>query len=153
MVKDQIHIKATKSMITNRSPSFEWTHVRNHLLFSIFPLRGPHRNQLSETSALTIQSDIRAASKKTIQTFQSYYPETLSRKFFVNVPVIMGWAFAAMKLIASKETVKKFTVLSYAEYLAGELGPAVPKEYGGEAADLDSIGETLALKEVELLLY
>jgi len=92
-----------------------------------------------------IPLDIRAVSKKTVETLQAYYPETLSRKFFVNVPVIMGWAFAAMKLLASKETVRKFTVLSYAEYLAGELGPGVPKEYGGDADELEVIGEALAL--------
>lgn len=32
----------------------------------------------------------KAAAKEAIATFQKYYPETLSRKFFVNVPVVMG---------------------------------------------------------------
>jgi phosphatidylinositol transfer protein SFH5 len=89
--------------------------------------------------------DIRAATKKVVFTLQQYYPETLSRKFFVNVPLIMGWAFQAMKLLAAKETARKFMALSYAEYLAGELGPGVPKEYGGEAESLDVIGETMKL--------
>ena len=38
-----------------------------------------------------------------------------------------------MRLVLSKETVKKFTVLSWGSQLAEELGHAaqLPKEYGG----------------------
>ncbi|KAF2500003.1 phosphatidylinositol transfer protein SFH5 [Lophium mytilinum] len=86
---------------------------------------------------------VKTASKKTIETLSAYYPETLSRKFFVNVPLIMGWVFTAVKLIVSKETVKKFTVLSYGEHLAAELGPEIPEVYGGKAAGLDTIAEQL----------
>lgn len=89
---------------------------------------------------------MKAATKKTIETLGRYYPETLSRKFFVNVPVIMGWVFQAMKLFVAKETVKKFTVLSYGNQLSTELGPGLPKEYGGEKGDLKEIGEGMALK-------
>ena len=32
----------------------------------------------------------KAAAKQAIETFQKYYPETLSRKFFVNVPIVMA---------------------------------------------------------------
>lgn len=78
----------------------------------------------------------------------------MKRKFFVNVPgellvllrpmdseswpfpVIMGWVFSAMKLILSRETVKKFTILNSGSQVAGELGHAdkLPKEYGGTAS-------------------
>jgi phosphatidylinositol transfer protein SFH5 len=88
---------------------------------------------------------VKAASKKTIDLFQKCYPETLSRKFFVNVPVLMGWVFNAFKLILSKETVRKFTVFSYGEALAGELGKRCPKAYGGEAEGLGIIGEQTKL--------
>lgn len=51
-----------------------------------------------------------------------------------------------MKLILSKETVKKFTVMSYPNQLATELGPSVPKAYGGTAEPLETIGETLTME-------
>lgn len=55
--------------------------------------------------------------------------------------------FTAMKLILAKETVKKFTVMSYPNQLATELGTSVPKEYGGTAEPLKAIGETLTMEE------
>jgi hypothetical protein len=78
---------------------------------------------------------------------QRYYPETLSRKFFVNVPVVMGWLYAAMKLLVAKETMKKFTVLSYGNQLGPELGKGAPKEYGGEQGELKDIGEGMKLED------
>jgi hypothetical protein len=67
----------------------------------------------------------------------------MSRKFFVSVPFIMSWMFTAMKVFISKETQKKFTVMSYATSLAGELGPSVPEGYGGKGEELDKIGQTV----------
>lgn len=58
----------------------------------------------------------------------------------------MSWMFTAMKLIMSKETVKKFTVMSYPKQLATELGSSLPTEYGGKAESLQAIGETLSLE-------
>lgn len=84
---------------------------------------------------------VKAATKKTIEVLGRYYPETLSRKFFVNVPVVMGWLFNATKLFIAKETVKKFTVLSYGNQLATELGQSIPKEYGGTKNALAEVGE------------
>jgi hypothetical protein len=45
-------------------------------------------------SYLRLPSEVRAATKKTIQMFARYYPETLERKFFVFVPrprVVLGY--------------------------------------------------------------
>lgn len=84
---------------------------------------------------------VKAATKKTIETLGRYYPETLSRKFFVNVPLVMGWFYSAVKLFIAKETVKKFNVLSYGNQLAAELGQGVPKVYGGSAGELNEVGE------------
>ncbi|KZF21195.1 CRAL/TRIO domain-containing protein [Xylona heveae TC161] len=95
---------------------------------------------------LRMDPNIKAASKKTIEIFQAHYPETLSRKFFVNVPVVMGWVFGAVKLVLAKETVRKFTVLSYGEYLVNELGSNVPKAYGGKGPELKELGETVKLE-------
>lgn len=110
------------------------------------PYQGIQIHDYLNVSFLRMDPDAKAASKKTIETFQKYYPETLSRKFFVNVPVVMGWLFSAMKLFVAKETVKKFTVLSYGEQLANELGPEVPVVYGGKGDNLETVGETLKLE-------
>jgi hypothetical protein len=100
-----------------------------------------------QVSFLRQNSETKAATNKAIATLGAHYPETLSRKFFVNVPVIMGWMFALRKLVVAPETAKKFTVLSYGNQLATELGPSVPKVYGGTAGDLKEIGETLKSTE------
>ncbi|KAF2262614.1 phosphatidylinositol transfer protein SFH5 [Lojkania enalia] len=107
------------------------------------PYQGFQVHDYLQVSFIRMDPNAKAASKKTIETFQRYYPETLSRKFFVNVPVVMGWLFSAMKLFVAKETIKKFTVLSYGNQLAAELGPAVPNEYGGTLGELKEVGETL----------
>jgi len=87
-------------------------------------------------SFLRLPAETKAATKKTIEVLSAHYPELLSRKYFVNVPVVMGWMFAAMKVFLAKETVAKFQVLSYGSYVAAELGEGVPKEYGGKGASL-----------------
>ncbi|KAF2086648.1 CRAL/TRIO domain-containing protein [Saccharata proteae CBS 121410] len=89
---------------------------------------------------------VKAASKKTIDLFQKVYPETLSRKYFVNVPTIMGWMFSAMKLFLSKDTVQKFTVLSSGDNLVEDLGEGVPVVYGGKARSLEEIGTETKLE-------
>jgi phosphatidylinositol transfer protein SFH5 len=89
----------------------------------------------------------KAASKRAIDVFKDYYPETLSRKFFVNVPVVMGWMFTAVSLLLSKETVRKFTVLSYGSYLKDSLGEDVPEVYGGKGAGLEERGVGPKLNE------
>ncbi|KAB8303184.1 hypothetical protein EYC80_004631 [Monilinia laxa] len=92
-------------------------------------------------SFLRMDPSIRAASKETIQIFSMAYPELLKEKFFVNVPVIMGWVFTTMKVFLSADTIKKFHPLSYGSNLGGEI-PAIseklPKEYGGKGEGLKS---------------
>lgn len=110
------------------------------------PYQGVQIHDYLNVSFLRQNPYVKAASKEAISTFSKYYPETLSRKFFVNVPVVMGWMFSAMKLVLPKETVKKFTVLSYGNQLAGELGKGVPKAYGGESESLEAVGEGLKLE-------
>lgn len=63
-------------------------------------------------SFLRADPAVKSASKQTIQILSMAYPELLKEKFFVNVPLIMGWMFTAMKVFLSPETVKKFHPLS-----------------------------------------
>lgn len=99
-------------------------------------------------SFLRMDPTIKAASKQTIETFSMAYPELVKEKFFVNVPLLMGWVFAAMKLILSPATIKKFHPLSYGSSLAGEVpfGKDLPIAYGGKGKD---INEGLTVKYAE----
>lgn len=97
-------------------------------------------------SFIRMDPHIRAASTATIKLFKDYYPETLSRKFFVNIPLVMGWMFAALRPFMAKETLRKFVVLSYGQALATELGGVgemVPPSYGGNGPRLEEGGLTV----------
>jgi hypothetical protein len=97
-------------------------------------------------SFLRMDPSVRAASKETIQVFSTAYPELLKEKFFVNVPLVMGWVFAAMKIFLSEATVKKFHPLSHGSSLAKEIpgvGVLLPKEYGGKGKDIKD-GKTVS---------
>ncbi|KAL6705744.1 Non-classical phosphatidylinositol transfer protein (PITP) [Coniothyrium glycines] len=100
-----------------------------------------------QVSFLRRDPHVKAATSKTIETLGRYYPETLSRKFFVNVPIVMGWVYTAIKMVVAKETAKKFTVLSYGNQLAVELGQGIPKEYGGTKGELKDIGDGMIFSE------
>lgn len=93
-------------------------------------------------SFLRQPSEVKTASQKAIQIFTANYPETLSRKFFVNVPLVMQWMFGAMKMFMAKETVEKMCWLSYGSELHGYLGEGVPGEYGGKGPGLKEVGVT-----------
>jgi phosphatidylinositol transfer protein SFH5 len=110
------------------------------------PYQGVQVHDYLNVSFLRMDARAKAASKKTIELLSEYYPETLSQKFFVNVPLLMQWMFSAMNLfVKSAETKKKFVALSYGKDVAPELGDGVPEEYGGKGGKLSSIGEGLKL--------
>jgi hypothetical protein len=103
------------------------------------PYRMVQVHDYLNVSFLRMDPSVRAASKETIQTFSMAYPELLKEKFFINVPLIMGWVFAAMKLFLSPDTIRKFHPLSYGSNLAGELpgwGDELPTVYGGKGKDV-----------------
>lgn len=109
------------------------------------PYQGFQIHDYLQVSFLRRDPLVKAATDKTIVILGRHYPETLSRKFFVNVPVVMGWVFQAVKLVVAKETSKKFTVLSYGTQLAAELGPGVPKTYGGQREELAEVADGMTL--------
>jgi hypothetical protein len=109
------------------------------------PYQGYQIHDYLQVSFLRQDPAVKAATTKTIEILGRYYPETLSRKFFVNVPVIMGWVYTAVKMVVAKETAKKFTVLSYGNQLVGELGEGIPEVYGGKRGGLESVAEGMTL--------
>lgn len=106
-------------------------------------------------SFLRQQSVVKAASTETIKVFAQNYPELLKEKFFVNVPAIMGFIYAFIKLFVAAKTAKKFHPMSNAAGLAAELssskvkglGGFLPKDYGGTGSDLNSAGKQPLLEE------
>ena len=86
--------------------------------------------------------EVKVASGKTIELFQAMYPETVARKFFVNVPIVMQWMFGAMKLFMAKETIAKMQWMSYGSELHKDLGSDVPKVYGGTGPELSQSAST-----------
>ncbi|KAI1193445.1 CRAL-TRIO domain-containing protein [Nemania serpens] len=91
---------------------------------------------------------VKAASTETIRVFATAYPELLKEKFFVNVPAVMGFMYAFMKLFVAARTIKKFHPMSNGANLAKEafggskvpIGQMLPPEYGGKGADLTTQG-------------
>ncbi|KAI1207054.1 CRAL/TRIO domain-containing protein [Annulohypoxylon truncatum] len=100
-------------------------------------------------SFLRQSPQVKAASTETIRVFATGYPELLKEKFFVNVPVIMGFMYGVMKLFVAPKTIKKFHPMSNGGALAKEfseskvpgLGEKLPAEYGGKGADLKASGK------------
>lgn len=80
--------------------------------------------------------EIKDSSSKIIDMFQKYYPETVSYKYFVNVPLVMQWMMGAMKALMSKDSIQTMTWMTYGSELYKYLGTEVPKEYGGSGAPL-----------------
>ncbi|KAJ8102612.1 CRAL-TRIO domain-containing protein [Lipomyces tetrasporus] len=100
----------------------------------------------SNVSFLRMDPNAKKASKAAVTVFQRHYPELLGKKYFVNVPLIMGWMFTAMKLIVSRETIEKFVVLSYGSYLAEYAGAWIPQVYGGQGQSLAEQDLSLSIK-------
>lgn len=115
-------------------------------------------------SFLRQNPNVRAASTEVIKQFALAYPELLKvssgprslcpvgmpthrlneqEKFFVNVPAIMGWMYAVIKVFIAEKTAKKFHPMANGANLAAEFKTGgldekqLPKEYGGEGGSGD----------------
>jgi len=80
----------------------------------------------------------KAASEATT-IFRDHYPETLYKKYFVNVPTLMAWIFWIFKPLLPARTQAKMTMIGTgSEAIGAELlkiipAKQLPKQYGGEA--------------------
>lgn len=88
-------------------------------------------------------AEIKASSRKIIELFSAYYPETVSYKYFVNVPIVMQWMMGMMKMVVSKDTFQKMTWMTYGSQLNQYLGDDIPKEYGGNGPPLTTNAMTV----------
>lgn len=100
-------------------------------------------------SFLRSPPQVKTATSETIKVFAQNYPELLKEKFFVNVPAIMGFMYAFMKIFVAPKTIKKFHPMSNGAGLALEfsdakvkgLGDMLPPEYGGKGEELKAQGK------------
>jgi len=58
----------------------------------------------------------------------------------------MSWMFSTMTVFMSKATASKLKAITYGKDLSLDLGPSVPKVYGGQGQELSEMSETLKLE-------
>lgn len=124
--------------------------MEKSLLFLDFT--DPSNNKIAQVhdynhvSMLRMDPNIKASTKEIISIFSANYPELLSVKFFINVPVFMGWVFTFLKKmgIISAETLKKFQVLSNGNLSEWFGKDNLPEEYNGGKSTEFTLLETLA---------
>lgn len=126
----------TKPLEDGGEDPYQMIQVHDYLSVSFFKM-DPH---------------VKTASQQIIKTFGMAYPELLAHKYFVNVPMVMGWMYAAMKLFLAPATLKKFHPMASGKSLAAEMpgiAQELPKEYGGGKGTLPEVGEGIHLKAFE----
>ncbi|KAI5963751.1 SFH5 [Candida pseudojiufengensis] len=91
----------------------------------------------NNVSMFKIDPNMKKSTKEIIEIFSSNYPELLSTKFFINVPLIMGWVFTFFKTIRviNEDTLKKFQVLNNGDLTSYLPKSDLPKSYGGDLKD------------------
>lgn len=106
-------------------------------------------------SFLRQSAAVKSASSETIKVFAQNYPELLKEKFFVNVPVVMGFIYELIKRFVAERTRKRFHPMSNGAGLAKEfggskvekLGEMLPAEYGGKGKLLAEVGKEPLVEE------
>ena len=103
----------------------DFTDSKNHKIAQI--------HDYNNVSMFRIDPGMKAATKEIIEIFGQNYPELLSTKYFINVPLIMGWVFTFFKTIGviSAETLKKFQVLNHGDLKETLPKLELPESYGG----------------------
>lgn len=87
----------------------------------------------NNVSMFRMDPGMKAATKEIISIFSDNYPELLSKKYFINVPYVMGWVFSFFKVtgLMSAATLKKFEMLNHGD-LSGAFGKEnLPLDYNG----------------------
>ena len=111
--------------------------------------KGPDPYQIIEihdyhqASYLRPDQYTKAARQQASEIFKNYYPEFISEKYLVNVPVWMDLVFNTISVVLKKERIKKSQVLRDGRELSVSLGCELPPEYGGRGESLEGRGIAL----------
>lgn len=111
----------------------------------------------NNVSMLRMDPNVKASTKQIIEIFGHNYPELLSIKFFINVPIFMGWVFTFVKKlgIVNAQTLKKFQVLSNGNLSEWFGQDNLPAEYNGGKATNKELLQALAdaIPQVQIPVY
>lgn len=124
--------------------------MEKSLLFADFTDPTNHKiaqvHDYNNVSMLRMDPNVKASTKQIIAIFGANYPESLAVKFFINVPVFMGWVFVFLKKlgIVSAETLKKFQVLSDGNLAEWFGQDNLPQEYNGGKPSKQKLLQALA---------
>lgn len=115
----------------------------------------------NNVSMFRMDPGMKAATKQIIHIFSENYPELLSKKYFINVPYLMGWVFTFFKAtgLMSAATVSKFEMLSSGDLSSSFGKDNLPAEYNGGIANSKvetifslSVGETKTPEYASVIL-
>lgn len=110
----------------------------------------------NNVSMFRMDPGMKAATKQIIHVFSENYPELLSKKYFINVPLLMGWVFTFFKAtgVMSAATLSKFEMLSSGDLSSAFGKENLPAEYNGGVTN-DKVANifTLAAKETKAPEY
>lgn len=125
--------------VVTSSPFLRWRIGLMERSLALLTFTDGHNSKMAQVhdykgaSIFRVDPDMKAATKEIIQLFSDHYPELLSKKFFINVPLIMGWMFGFFKAmgIISAATLQRFEVSNRGD-LSDSLGPDnLPSDYNG----------------------
>lgn len=87
----------------------------------------------NNVSMFRMDPGMKAATKEIIKVFSDNYPELLSKKYFINVPLLMGWVFGFFKAtgLMSAATLKRFEMLNHGDLSSAFGKDNLPAEYNG----------------------
>lgn len=87
----------------------------------------------NNVSMFRMDPGMKAATKEIIAVFSDNYPELLSKKYFINVPLLMGWVFAFFRAtgLMSAATLKKFEMLNHGDLHDAFGKDNLPAAYNG----------------------
>lgn len=99
----------------------------------------PENNKIAQVhdynnvSMFRMDPGMKQATKEIISVFSDNYPELLSKKYFVNVPLFMGWVFTFFKMtgLISALTILRFEMLNHSNLSDAFGKDNLPKEYNG----------------------
>lgn len=108
----------------------DFTDPKNHKIGQV--------HDYTNASLFRMDSGMKANTKEIVEIFGDNYPELLSVKYFIGIPLIMSWVFGFIKSIGliSKETLKKFQVYAGRDMSTNFGKENIPVEYGGTIKSL-----------------
>ncbi|KAK6459523.1 CRAL-TRIO domain-containing protein [Scheffersomyces xylosifermentans] len=130
----------TPSSVKPGSQFLRWRIGLMEKAIQLLDFADPANNKLGQihdynnVSMFSIDPGMKAATKEIIEIFGDNYPELLSTKFFINVPILMAWVFTFFKTIGviSAATLKKFQVLNNGDLSEWFPKGSLPAAYSAE---------------------